>query len=52
MMQTILRTGILNAWIVQFRRKLRVKLKKISLVDRDQGRIVVKGLILPQKMRR
>jgi len=41
----------LNAWIVQFGQKPRVKLKKVSLADRDEGRIVVKSLILPQKMR-
>ena len=52
MMRTILRAGILNAWILQFRQELRVKLKKIPLADRDQGRVVVKSLILPQKMRR
>src|SRR6185295_16572820 len=52
MLRAILRARILNAWILQFRQELGVKLKKISLADRDQGRVVVKSLILPQKMRR
>lgn len=52
MIQTILRAGILNPWIAQFRQKPGVKLKKIPFADRDQSRIVVKSLVLPQKMRR
>jgi len=52
MIQTILRAGILNPWIVQFRQKPGVKLKEIPFADRDQGRIIVKSLVLPQKMRR
>jgi len=52
MIQTILRAGILNSWIVQFRFKRGVKLKKIPFADRDQSRIVVKSVVLPRKMRR